>query len=382
MLTHDKSLLILGVHLNSEAYPNTCFRLQGLKQSDKFDVSEINFPMSGENLSSSRGVFRKMTLAARGILAHLVVIARYVFSAKPDYVYVPYPAVFVIYLVSCLPGRFKRVPFFTDAFISIYDTLVNDRALLKRESLAARLLYRVEKKAYYLSTKIIVDTPQNARHLCELFSLDESKVAAIPLSTDEDNFLPASYSGDLQGNCRVLFVGTLVPLHGIETILEAAAILSDRKDIAFRIVGDGQDARKIEAWKKRHDVSLQWVRTWQSSAEVAREILNSDICLGIFGAGDKTQRVCPFKFYAYAAIGRPIITGATDWTRDVLSQVVEQPFETVPVADAAALADRICRLADDAGLRKALSIGSRRFYEHNLSNKIANEKLTSCILSL
>ena len=382
MLTPGKSLLILGVHLNSEAYPNTRFRLQDLKQSGMFDVTEINYPMSGENLSSSRGVFRKIAAVARGILAHLVVIARYALSAKPDYVYVPYPAVFVLYLISWLPARFRPVRIFTDAFISIYDTVVNDRSLLKRESLAARLLYRMEKRAYSLSTKIIVDTPQNARHLCALFSLHESKVTAIPLSTDENNFRPAPYSGGMQGNCRVLFVGTLVPLHGIETILEAAVILSDRKDIVFRIVGDGQDARKIEAWKSRHDLPLQWVRTWQSSEEVALEILNSDICLGIFGAGDKTQRVCPFKFYAYAAIGRPIITGATDWTRDVLSQAGEQPFETVPVADAVALADRICRLADDSALRKTLSIGSRRFYEHNLSNKIANEKLTSCISSL
>jgi len=173
----------------------------------------------------------------------------------------------------------------------------------------------------------------------------------------------------------------LVPLHGIETILEAASILSNRKDIVFRIVGDGQDARKIEAWKSRHDVPLQWVRTWKTSEEVAREILNSDICLGIFGAGDKTQRVCPFKFYAYAAIGRPVITGATAWTDDVLKADGERFFETVPVADAVALAERISRLAGDAGMRKSLAIGSRNFYVKNLSNKIANELLATCISS-
>ncbi len=381
MLTHDKSLLILGVHLNSEAYPNTRFRVEGLKQSDKFDVSEINFPMSGKNLGSSRGVFGKMAAVARGVLAHGVVMAKYVFRGNQSSVYVPYPAVFVLYLMSWLPVRFRPRRIFTDAFISLYDTVVNDRRLLKHESLAARILYRIEKKAYSLSTKIIVDTPQNARYLCALFSLHESKVAAIPLSTDEGNFRPASYSGDLQGNCRVLFLGTLVPLHGIETILEAAAILSDRKDITFRIVGDGQDARKIEAWKSRHDVPLEWMRTWQSSAEVAREIFNSDICLGIFGAGDKAQRVCPFKFYAYAAIGRPVITGETAWTRDVLKADGERFFETVPVADAVALAERISRLAGDSGMRKSLAIGSRNFYEKNLSNKIANELLASCISS-
>jgi len=381
MQVKSMKLLVLGVHQNSEAYPNTRFRLQGLKQSDVFDVSEINFPMSRENLSSSRGFFGKIAAVARGILSHFVVISRYVFSAKTRFVYVPYPAVFVLYLLSWLPGRLRPDRIFTDAFISLYDTVVNDRALFLPESFAARLLFRMEKRAYSLSTKIIVDTPQSARFLCKLFSLHETKVVAVPLSTDEHNFQPVAYFGDPNGHCRVLFVGTLVPLHGIETILEAAVILSVRKDIVFRIVGDGQEARKIEMWKSRHAIPLQWVREWQSSEEVAREIVHSDICLGIFGSGDKTQRVCPFKIYAYASVGRAIITGESDWTKDIAEHAGEHYLETVPVANARALADKIARLADDVNLRKSLAAGSRKFYEENLSNKIANEQLTSCILS-
>lgn len=373
-------LLILGVHLNSEAYPNTRFRLEGLQGSEAIAVSEINFPMSTGSLYKTGGLLSKIGSAIRGVFAHFMVLLKYVFSGKADIHYVPYPAVFVVFLLSWLPPGLRPKRLFVDAFISLYDTVVNDRALLKEESILARLLYRIEKRAYLFSTKIIVDTPQNLDFLAATFLLEKSKLVSIPLSTDEHQFQPKTYRAE-PGVCRVLFVGTLVPLHGIQTILEAATILSNRSDIGFRVIGDGQEAYRIEDWKLKNSALLHWERKWLPSELVANEIQRADICLGIFGTGDKTRRVCPFKIYAYAAVGRPIITGKTDWTEKLFEQTREQFLETTPVGDAARLADMISRLADDAGLREQLALASRNLYEHYLSNRIANEKLLDCLLS-
>ncbi len=381
MPADKKKLLILGVHMNSEAYPNTRFRLEALKRSELFEVTEINFPLSSANLSRINGAIRKFGSGVRGLFAHVFVITRYVFSKKSDIVYVPYPAVFVLFMLSLLPGKLRPRSVVADAFISLYDTIVNDRALLAPRHAASRMLFWVEKKAYAFSRKVIVDTPQSARFLSALFDVEESKVEAIPLSTDEDNFLPTPYRQEADGLCRVLFVGTLVPLHGVETILAAASLLVDRKDIVFKIIGDGQDARKVEEWKSKHDVPLQWERAWQSSAQIASEIGQADICLGIFGAGNKAMRVCPFKIYAYAAVGRPIITGDTDWAREMLARTGEQFFETVPVADPTALARKISRLADDSNLREMHASYSRKFYDEQLSNKIAHAQLERSLQS-
>lgn len=372
-------LLILGVHLKSEAYPNTRFRLEGLQGSDAISVSEINFPMSTGSLYKT-GLLRKIGSAIRGVFAHFMVLLGYIFSGKADIVYVPYPAVFVLFLLSLLPGKTGSKRIVVDAFISLYDTVVNDRALLKEDSVLARILYKIEKRAYLFSTKIIVDTSQNLDFLASTFLLEKSKLVSIPLSTDEHQFQPKTYRAE-PGVCRVLFVGTLVPLHGIQTILEAATILSSRRDIAFRVIGDGQEAYRIEDWQLNNSSSLHWERKWLPSELIANEIQQADICLGIFGAGNKTRRVCPFKIYAYAAVGRPIITGETDWTGKLFEQTREQFLETTPVGDAEKLADMISRLADDAVLREKLALASRKLYEHYLSNGIANEKLLDCLLS-
>lgn len=381
MSSASNKLLILGVHQNTEAYPNTLFRLEALRQSGTFDVTEINYPMSRKSFGKGGGFFRKIAAAFRGLASHLVVFARYVFSGKADIVYVPYPAVFVVFPLAFLPGKWKPKRLIVDAFISLYDTIVNDRRLLASDSMLARLLFRIEKKAYRVSGKIIVDTPQSAAFLCDLFELDAAKVLPIPLATDEHNFRASEYLPET-AICRVLFVGTLVPLHGIETILDAAAILSSRKDIVFRIVGDGQDASKIEQWQSKSSFKLDWEKEWQSSEQLAAEIRQSDICLGIFGSGDKTQRVCPFKIYAYAAVGRPIVTGDTAWSRGMLWQAGNHFFETVPVADSAALAKAIGMLADDPELREKLAMESRKFYEQQLSNRHANTLLEECMLKL
>ena len=380
MAVMKPKLLIMGVHLNSEAYPNTRFRIEGLKQSDQIEVSEMNFPMSTGNLYRAGGLFRKILAGIRGMFAHFMVVLKYVFSEKPDIVYVPYPAVFVVFLLSWLPGKLKPKRIFVDAFISPYDTIVNDRALLKKNSVLARILYRLEKRAYLFSTKVIVDTPQNLDFLASVFLLEKSKLVSIPLSTDEHQFKPEKYRAEI-GICRVLFVGTLVPLHGIQTILNAVSILSDRRDITFRIIGDGQEAGKVEHWKLNNVTTLYWQRYWLPSALIAKEIKRADICLGIFGIGNKTQRVCPFKIYAYASVGRSIITGSTDWTEKFQAEAGERFFETTPVGDAQKLADLILALANDPERREKWALASRKLYELHLSNAIANEKLLACLLS-
>ncbi|MGH8050049.1 MAG: glycosyltransferase [Arenimonas sp.] len=336
--------------------------------------------MSTGSLYKTGGLLSKTGSVLRGVFAHFVVLFRYVFSAKVDIVYVPYPAIFIVFLLSWLPGKQGSKRIVVDAFISLYDTVVNDRALLKEGSILARILYRIEKRAYLFSTKTIVDTPQNLDFLVSTFVLEESKLASIPLSTDEHQFQSKNYRLE-PGVCRVLFVGTLVPLHGMQTILAAASILSSRGDITFRLIGDGQDAYRIEDWKLSNSASLHWERKWLPSALIAKEIEQADICLGIFGSGDKTQRVCPFKIYAYACVGRPIITGKTDWTEKLFEQTGEQLFETTPVGDAEKLASMISRLADDPGMRENLALASRKLYEQCLSNSIANEKLLDCLLS-
>ena len=121
------------------------------------------------------------------------------------------------------------------------------------------------------------------------------------------------------------------------------------------------------------------MRDWQTAENIADEIEHADICLGIFGNTAKAQRVCPFKLYAYAAVGRPIITGHTQWLQNATANLHYRPFATVPVNDPEALANEIAALAENPERRCELAEYSQRFYAMGLANQIVSELFLECL---
>lgn len=368
------SLLITGVYLASEGYPNVLYRLEMFRASGRFEISEINVPLWHDDIGPGR--FRRLLrLAWRLVTVHLKLFLRLLRAAQPDIVYIPYPGVFVLNL---LPRRLRRGRVVVDAFISIYDTAVSDRKLLGPTGLMARVLHWIERRAYNRAALIIVDTSENARFLRSTFKLEPSRVVDMPLSTNEQDYAASEYEpvGD---RVRVLFIGTLVPLHGAETIVKAAQALRDRSDIEFRLIGYGQDAKLIEQLLRSCPARITWVRDWHSPEKLAEEIRRADICLGIFGQSAKAQRVCPLKIYMYAAIGRPIVTASTEWLRNATSHLPIPPFATVAAGSPVELAQRIVELAESVESRRKLASASREFYVRHLANGRAEEELLRCL---
>ncbi|WP_279246548.1 glycosyltransferase [Candidatus Litorirhabdus singularis] len=371
------TLLILGVQLESEGYPNVLHRVAALQDSAHFSVSKIHYSAWATSTQRSAGLGRVLRNFWRMLAAHCAVLFCYLRHPPIDCIYVPYPGTLLLWALSFLPRRSKRVV--VDTFISLYDTVVLDRGLLRENSLAARLLFLLERRALRAASINIVDTEQSASHLCALFGLRAEQVLAIPLSTDEENFIPVTEQAD-PARCRVLFVGTLIPLHGVQTITAAAALLADRVDIEISVIGDGQQAAELEQVLAANPGCLNWQRQWMSSQELAGAIAESDICLGIFGDTEKTQRVLPLKLYAYARVGRCIITAATECTERFSAGVDYQPWHTVPAADPQALAQAIVELADAPAARDELASNAVRFYRDRLSNVAAQQQLQAVLL--
>lgn len=367
-------LLVIGAHEKSEGYPNTLYRLRGLVESNLFDITEINFPIRTTNAKKQWGFLRLIKAMLSAIYSHARILARYLKMVRPKFAYLPYPSTFLLFIFSLLPKKSRPELLVADVFISLYDTVVLDRALFSKKSWAAKLLRWIERRACNCADILVVDTEENKKFLCSLFKLSEAKVVAIPLATDEENFKFKPYQSDADA-CRVLFIGTLVPLHGIATILEAIRLLSSDPRIHFKLIGDGQDAHLVEQWQNQHGRIFEWERKWQSSSQLAAEIARADICLGIFGHGDKTQRVCPFKIYAYAAVGRPIITGHTEWLVNARTYPGDEIIAGVAVNDPVALAKKISDLAMQPEERIRLAKEAFYFYGAKLSNKLSTEKI-------
>jgi glycosyltransferase involved in cell wall biosynthesis len=378
MPKNSRKLLVLGVHRKSEGYPNVLHRIQGLKECSDLDIHEVNYPIMRDPAEPSRGKRRIFPGLLRAFFGHCYVIIKYLFAPFKQAVYIPYPGIFICAALSIIPKQWRPASITLDQFISIYETVVFDRRLVSQTGIPARILFAIERRALEAADNIIVDTEQSKHYMTELFDITPSKVHAIHLSINEVAYEPRAYQ-PTPGRCRVLFIGTLIPLHGIQAIAEAINELRDDSCIEFRIIGNGPQAEHLEQLQKSQATNFEWIRKWQNPQQLAQEIAQSDICLGIFGDSAKTDRVCPLKLYSYMLVGRPIITGDTEWSRHTLEQQSEIVFQTVTPDNSKKLAEQIKKLADNPQDRVQLAAASQSYYKDNLTNQDAIKKLTRII---
>lgn len=365
---------VLGAYVKGDGYPNVLQRLIALQQLADLEVKEINYPF--QSATNRAGIYGSRFLRlARFVVAHAAIALRLPFLGTGEVVYVPYPAALVLWIWSLLPKALRPKRVVVDAFISWYDTAVEDRGLLKAKGFGARLLKRMEARAYRFADQVLVDTPLNREYFISLFALEPDKVIALPLAIDEMAYSASAYE-PVPGRCTVLFVGTFVPLQGVDIIVAAMRVLANRTDINFRIIGHGQTAQVMEEITSEQNATrITWITDWLSADQVAGEIARADICLGIFGSGAKTQRVWPLKNYAYMSVGRALISGDTACARQMQQGENGLPFVAVPCADPTALAQAIERLVATPMLRVDYAQRARSYYERQLSMKRTQELL-------
>jgi glycosyltransferase involved in cell wall biosynthesis len=156
-----------------------------------------------------------------------------------------------------------------------------------------------------------------------------------------------------------LFVGKLIPLHGLETILGAAALCPE---IEFRIIGSGQ----LDDLLSSPPANVVWER-WVGYERLPDLYRSTGCALGIFGVSEKATRVIPNKAFQALATETPLITADTPAARELLEH--ERDALLVPPGNPEALAAAVRRLAADSVLREEVAARGRVTYETHASER-------------
>ncbi len=224
-----------------------------------------------------------------------------------------------------------------------------------------------ERQVLRMADRIVAATQAELAQLQWLYQADTRKIVVIPPAVDLSRFypIPVDEAKEAIGvntcNRMLLFVGRIEPLKGIDTLIQAIAIMRQNgmldEDVCLALIGG------------ETDVSPQNV-----SQEMARlQEMRQQYDLGGFVTflGQRRQDTLPYYYSAaeavvvpsfYESFGMVALEAMACGTPVVASEVGGLAFLvqdqktgfTVPFADPQALADKLAILLHDEDLRRRM----------------------------
>jgi len=280
-----------------------------------------------------------------------------------DVMIIPWKGIITLPLAKLV----AKTPILHIGFISIYDTLVNDRRTVKEKSLKAKLIHLIEGLLLKLPDMIILDSLGEINYFVKEFNLDKKKFRRLFLSADETKFNPKPVK-EVSHPFTVLYFGGFIPLHGVVIIIEAARLLSDEKDIVFKLCGKGQTKLEMEQLVNEYHLQNVEFLGFVSDEQLIKEIEKSDVCLGLLGRGEKAMKCVSNKAFEILCSQRALIALNSNGIKEIGGKNLENCI-LVPQNNPQELANSILNLKNDINLKKTISQNGRKLFVNNLSMK-------------
>lgn len=236
----------------------------------------------------------------------------------------------------------KKDKLIIDFFISMYDTFVDDRKKISKDSLMAKILHKIDEYVLKKASFVISDTKAHRNYFINEFNISLNKFIVLYLVADTSIYDLNKYPKKIKDNYfYVLYFGSILPLQGIEVILEAMKLLRDESEIKFIIIGPINDKFKINDDEYPNTQFISWL----NQEDLAKRISQADLCLaGHFNKKiGKANRTIAGKTYIYEAMNKPIILGDSDANRELFKEDSMHYF--VEMGDAFRLSQLILKIS-------------------------------------
>src|ERR1700722_2983110 len=347
------------------------------------DVVECNIPLglsTADRVDMLAKPWKAGALVARLASRWLGLAVQARKLGRPDAVVVGYLGHFDVHLARLLYRRGK-VPVVLDHLISAAGTAKDRR--IAGGGLKTRLLSLIDAAALRAADIVVVDTEEHLETVPEKYRRKAVVVHVGAPAAWHAAAAEASVStepaAEESAPLKVVFYGLYTPLQGTPVIGEALGRIAGAP-VQVTMIGHGQD----EAATRRAaaaNTSVRWL-DWVPAAELPALVAAHDVCLGIFGTGDKALRVVPNKVFQGAAAGCAVVTSDTPPQRRVLGTVPQESGAVlVPPGDPAALADALLWLAGDRDALLKLRHAARQLAAQRFTPEQVVAPLTDRLLS-
>jgi len=222
------------------------------------------------------------------------------------------------------------------------------------------LLEKLELRLYRRADAVISVTNAFKDNLIKR-GIDGAKIFVVTNGVDTARFKPMAKDFDLlrrlrlEGKFVAGYIGTHGLAHGLETLIEAAALLDEAPQCSthFLMLGGGAERERLKALAEAKGLSNMTFLDSVSKDEVVRYWSLLDASIVHLKRDDLFKTVIPSKIFECMGMGIPILHGVEGESAEIVhSEGVGISFEPENAED---LVARLRTLANDGNLRRSLS---------------------------
>ena len=319
-----------------------------------FDLLVCNVPYSQKMSKWGR-------LAAFLKFAALATMASVFHVRRPDVIFTT-SLPLTVGIPGYLGGLFHRVPFVFEVR-DLYPETDIIAGYIREGSLMERCLSSLERFIYRKASKILLVSPGFKTRLIERgYPAEKMRVAL--LGADGDIFRNVRPSTNfrakhgLEGKTVAVYTGAHGTANGLDYVLDAAAILKDRRDIAFVLIGDGNEKPNLQ--RKVRELRLENVAFVDSipKTDLPGILAACDIGLMILRHVGQARPVTPNKIFDYMFAGLPSVVNFEGPTIEMVREDGTGVF--ADPLNPRELADRVGHWADHRDEAKAVGTRARQ----------------------
>lgn len=239
---------------------------------------------------------------------------------------------------------------------------------IKKDSLVYKIFFNISKRIYKQADTILVSSDSFRKYFKDNFNIDNT--IYLPQYA-EDIFDSKICKKQKDEYIDLMFAGNVGSAQGIETIIKAAELLKEQKQIRFHIVGDGKELDNI----KKQASSLENVIFYgrKPLEEMPSMYSKADVMLITTKDSPVWSYTLPGKIQTYMAAGKPIIGAISGEGQRVINEA--KCGLCGNAEDYKQLAENIKHLATlDLG---QMAVNSREYYRnHFIKDNFINKLLT------
>ena len=220
---------------------------------------------------------------------------------------------------------------------------------------------------------IAVNSPAYKPYIEEHYEVSPDRVVLIPNGVDCSMFDPKDRAENLRQSLGlrnktiVTYAGAMGPANNIDTILEAARLLSAKESVHFLLIGGGKERPRLESLAKRMELKNLSFLEPRPKSEITHLLAASDICIAALMNIPMFRMTYPNKVFDYMAAGRPIVLAIDGVIRELVEKAGAGIF--VEPDNPQEMAEAVERLALSPQLRLEMGAQGRNYVTQHFDRR-------------